>query len=204
LARTDRPTSLRHGGLAGAGCALLLAAAAPAPALADDASAARAWCGSSRAFALLNQQEYAADVAFNRADRRARGGPLLSVQQRRRLLIVRTRQGLLLQRASTATGAAALSLGLRSLALQERMTLAYAGGVRAFLRGNRPLGHRLFARGNTLNSHGGRDAGRALALFRQAGAPTTSCVPPCPTLKAASIRAVPVSRASACRRPAPA
>jgi hypothetical protein len=84
-------------------------------------------------------------------------------------VVLRPRRAVLGQQPSTPTGAAARNSGLRTLGLSVRRTLADEAGLRAFMRGQRALADRLFARAETLFRYIVRAERQTDALLTQAG-----------------------------------
>ena len=147
-------------------CSLTALVAPAAPALADDASVARAYRMQDAASLILQRQ---AGPAFATFERTGRTGPILGLLSRTRAVVVRTNVAVLREQASTPTGASARGYGLRALGLLNRAILSLQGGLRASDRGQRVLAGRLIARGETQLQYADRADRQARILFGQAG-----------------------------------
>ena len=148
----------------GLGLAALLG---PAPAIADDAGAERAYTSSYRAAAALERRLLTAYAAFQLT---GRAGPLRNGLAQARTLIVRTRRSLIGQRASTPTGASARGAAFQALSLAERGILAARAAVLARERGEPAAFRRLKAQAERLAAQARQADRRAQALFAQARA----------------------------------
>lgn len=137
-----------------------------APALADDASVLRAWERNDRQFAALGREAGRAVTTF---DRTRRAGPLLGVIARTRALIVKTRNGVIAEQPSTATGGSARLAAVRSLAHFYRSLGALRSRVLASVRGDRRAAMAHGARAEAEAKRSEAQARLAVSLFRQAG-----------------------------------
>ena len=165
-------------------CALLLgvAATAPAPAAADDVSVERAWDADDARYMKLGKR-FGREAARWKRSGLSRVGGLLEVCRATRRLLRQTRARIAGEQPSSATGAEARELALRSIhSFSRSFRLLERGlkmGVRALRRSNRKRrkavkvarrADKLLRRSDRVYARSYRQANDAKALFRQAEA----------------------------------
>jgi hypothetical protein len=156
---------------ASAAAALAVATMAfPAAAFADDASAERAYRSNDVAAAVLERRLL---IAYSTFDLTGRAGPLLHGLVQARALIIRTRRGLISERASTPAGAAARAAAFRALSLAERAALTARAAVLVRSQGEATAFRRLKARAEDLARQAAAADRSARALFAAARATAT-------------------------------